>query len=339
MRRTGRLFEQICQRDNLREAFAKSVRGKKFSADASEFSQSLEENLNRLAKGLALAKLTVGQFHQFVIHDPKMRIITAPCFSERVLHHAIMNICEPIFERNLISDTYACRQEKGRLKGLQRAFEFTHRSEAYLQLDIRKYFDSISHELLIARLRRLFREPRLIDLFVQIIASFRSELGVGLPIGALTSQHLANNYLSQFDRFVKEELRVKSYVRYMDDMILWGESPRHLRDVAVQCRTFLQEQLRLTLKSETQINWTRHGLNFLGCRLFPTHITLNRRSKIRFQRKLKKLESGLLEGTYSEDEAQQRGEAMLSFTMAGDVKSWRWRNHVLQKSVVDDQMA
>ena len=339
MRRTNHLFDKICDLRNLREAYLRAVSGKRFSKVAREFAENLDENLNRLSVDLQTGTTRFGQFHQFVIHDPKMRIITAPSFTERVLHHAVMNVCEPVFERSMITDTFACRRGKGRLKALARASKFTRRSPAYLKLDIRKYFDSISHEILLARIRRLFREPQMIELFSRIVGSFRGGLGRGLPIGALTSQHLANGYLTPFDRFVKETLRLKCYVRYMDDMVLWGGSPMELRTIADRCQDFLKTQLQLDLKVAPQINWTRHGLDFLGCRLFPTHMVLNRRSKLRFQRKIRWLELQRELGIISESEIQQRAEAIVAFTKAGGVKSWQWRNRVLQQCSVDDRKA
>ena len=166
----------------------------------------------------------VGRFSQFVIHDPKERIITAPCFAERVLHHAVMNVCEPKFEQWLINDTYACRVGRGQGAALSRAQQFARRFPFFLKIDVRKYFDSISHEILLSRLDLLFKDRRLLDLFERIVHSFRGNLGRGLPIGSLTSQHLANFYLGWFDRYAKETLRLKGYVRYMDDMALWADS-------------------------------------------------------------------------------------------------------------------
>ena len=171
----------------------------------------------------------MGRFRQFVIRDPKERIISAPPFAERVLHHALMNVCEPHLERWLIPDTFACRAGKGRDRRSRSRRHFAGRFPFFFKLDIRKYFDSVPHDRLLDRLARRFKDRPLLDLFGRIVRSFRASLGRGLPIGSLTSQHFANFYLGWFDRFVKETLRLRGYMRYMDDMALWADDRATLR--------------------------------------------------------------------------------------------------------------
>jgi hypothetical protein len=332
MKRAGNLFERIVDRDNLRLAFSKAVRGKRDRRDARNFAEDLEANLQAMRQGLLRGNVPVGRFHQFVIHDPKERVITAPCFEERVLHHAIMTVCEPVFERWLIADTYACRVGKGRLAALERARAFARRFTVFLKLDIRKYFDSISHDELLRRLARLFKDRRLLDLLERIIRSFRGSIGRGLPIGSLTSQHLANFYLGWFDRFVKEHLQVKGYVRYMDDMALWTDSTREMSACLAAGREFLAGELHLELKESPYLNRVRHGMDFLGCRVFPSHLTLNRRSRIRFRRKLSALESGFETGRFNELDLQQRATSLVAFTACGGVSSFHFRSRLLQRA-------
>lgn len=329
MKRHSHLFEKILDRDNLRLAFLRALRGKRHRPDARLFAADLDRNLAALAERMSDDSVELGRCHQFVIRDPKERVITAPCFEERVLHHAIINVCEPLFDRWLIFDTYACRVGKGREAAVRRAQEFARQSPAFLKMDVRKYFDSISHEVLLDGLRCFFKDPRLLRLFARIIGSFRAVSGRGLPIGSLMSQHCANFYLGWFDRFVKERLRVPGYVRYMDDMVLWGRSTRQLADLRDQCSAFLSLELRLELKP-TFINHTTVAMEFLGCRLFPTHVTLNRRSKVRFRRKLAALEDAYDEGLIDEGTLQERATALIAFTRAAGAASWRFRQAVLQ---------
>jgi len=339
MKRTGNLFEKIVDRANLRLAVSKSLRGKRDRPDARHFTGHLEANLQAMAAGLQAGTYPLGRYRQFVIHDPKRRIITAPCFAERVLHHAMMNVCEPVFERWLIDDTFACRAGRGRLAALERARRFAGRFDFFLKLDVRKYFDSVPHGELLARLARLFKDAKLLDLWGQIVHSFRPAVGRGLPIGALTSQHMANFYLGWFDRFVKEQLHIKGYVRYMDDMVLWGLSSNALTRVHKQCEEFLKEQLGLSLKGTPHINRSSRGMDFLGCRIYQRHMTLNRRSRQRFRHKLAAIESLYEGGHIDERELQSRATALTAFTETPGLSSWRCRRRVLEQLAVSGQKA
>ena len=334
MKRVGQLFDAIADRENLRWAFWKASRGKAASRAVRAFAADLDGNLFRMGRGLRNGTMELGRFDQSVISDPKQRIITAPRFDERVLHHAIMNVCEPVFEHWLIRDTYACLRGRGREAAIAKARLVSAREDFFLKTDIRKYFDSVSHDILVARLGRLFKDRRLLDLLERIVRSFRGSSGRGLPIGSLMSQHFANFYLGWFDRFVKETLRVRGYVRYMDDMLLWGSSAAALRDALGRCRTYLEEQLLLEFKPEPYINRTRHGVDFLGCRVFPDHVILNRRSRRRFADKLRDLEQRFLDGEIGEDELQARGTSLVAFSLAAGAKSWHFRRAVLKQCPV-----
>ena len=334
MKRTGNLFEAILDRDNLRLAVSKALRGKRERPDARRFLARLDQNLVKMAAGVRAGTFPLGRFHQFIIHDPKERIITAPCFPERVLHHAMMNVCEPVFERWLIDDTFACRVRRGRLAALQRAQGFAGRFPFFLKLDVRKYFDSIPHDNLLDRLARCFKDGRLLGLFDRVVRSFRGAIGSGVPIGSLTSQHLANFYLGWFDRFVKERLRITGYVRYMDDMALWANEKSDLRQALRHSACFLHDELGLELKPWPYLNRTDHGTDFLGCRVLREHTTLNRRSRVRFRRHLRQLEKAFEAGSLSEGELQERATALAAFTRTDGISSWRFRQRVLEHLAV-----
>jgi hypothetical protein len=339
MKRVGNLFETIAEYDNLRLATARALRGKRHRPDARRFVAELDLNLLAMRRELLAGTIPLGHSHQFVIHDPKRRIITAPCFPERVLHHAVMNVCEPVFERWLIDDSYACRRGRGRIAALCRAARFTQEFAFFLKLDVRKYFDSIPHDRLLARLERLFKDHQLLDLFGHIVRAFRGSIGTGLPIGSLTSQHFANFYLGWFDRAVKERWRIRGYVRYMDDMLLWSHSKLELQQSLANAIEFLRNELGLEVKSHPYLNRSRHGVEFLGCRLRQDGVTLSRRSRVRFGRKLRAIERQFLAGEIGERELQQRATALLSFTTAGGVTSWQFRRAVLQETPVSGHEA
>jgi retron-type reverse transcriptase len=329
MKRTGQLWERILDRDNLRLATAKAVKGKRQREDARGWCAELEANLARMAAELRGGTFAVGRFHQFVIYDPKERIITAPCFAERVLHHAIMNVCEPYLDRWLIHDTYACRTGKGRIAALARARQFARRHRFFLKMDIAKYFDSVSHDRLLRLWQRRFKDARLAELVERIVRSYRGAGGCGLPIGALTSQHLANFYLGWLDRYCQETLRIPGYVRYMDDIVLWADDSRWLGQAQRALERFLADDLVLRLKERPYRNRTALGMDFLGCRVFASHMVLNRRSRVRFARKLKDLEYARQLGTWSDAELQCRGRALVAFTQTPGLLAWRFRAKTL----------
>ena len=327
-KRVGLLFERIIEPDNLRLALRKALRGKRSKTDAIAFA------VDALGDDLQTGRMDFSEYHQFPIRDPKERWITAPSFRLRVAHHAIINVCEPVFERHLIPDSFACRVGKGRLKALERAREFAGRRAFFLKMDIRKYFNSISHTVLIKQLERRFKDKRLLDLFWRIIESYGGRHGRGLPIGSLTSQHFANLHLSDLDRLIKERLRAFGYVRYMDDFVVWGNSSAQLRDALNAIRMYLGEELKLALRPEPYINRSAHGMDFLGCRVYPWGLKLNRASRTRFGRKLTVLERSYLAGRIDEAELQQRGTALTAFTTTPGLASWRCRQAVLKRSPV-----
>jgi hypothetical protein len=334
MKRVGHLFERITGWDNLLEAVHRASAGKRHRRETQEFCESLNMNLLRIQEQFAAESFRFGRFHQFVIHDPKRRTITAPCFEERVVHHAIINVCEPFFDRFLIDDTFACRHGRGRPPALARAMEFSRRYSHYLKMDVRKYFDSIHHSTLSKLLERRFKDERLLRLLRSIIDCHEASDGCGLPIGSLTSQHFANFYLGWLDRFVKEELRVEGFVRYMDDWLIWGSSRHELRERYDSVQSFLKEHLALSIKLPVIEN-TKRGISFLGCRVFSDYIILNRRSKHRFRSRLKELNSGLQQGTMDGAEFQQRVLATVAFTRAGGTRSWKYRRQCLESMTVD----
>ena len=335
MKRVGGMYEPILELDNFLVAFHRAARGKRYRAEVREFQDGLPNWLASIADRLSRGSFAFGRFHQFLIHDPKERIITAPCFEERVVHHAIMNVCEPVLDRWLIDDTFACRIGRGREAAVVRAMQFCRAQPWCLKLDVRKYFDSIDHDRLLSLLTRRFKEVPLQELFHRIVRSFRGAQGMGLPIGSLMSQHFANFYLGWLDRYVKEALQVRGYVRYMDDMLLWGDDRRELQHFQGECERFAGDELRLEFKP-AQIRRVERGISFLGCRLFPTHVELNRRSKQRWQRRVRFLEKAYRLGLLSDLDLQKRLTSLTAFAKSGRMRSWKFRTSVLKPSRVDE---
>lgn len=268
------LFEAICAFDNLLLAARKAQRGKRYTAKVANFNHRLESGLFTLREELQLKYYRPEASRQFAIYDPKPRIISAPSYRDRVVHHAICNIIEPIFERTFISDSYACRAGKGTHAAVGRLTRGM-RSNAYvLQCDIRKYFPSVNHEILKGLLRRKIACPDTLWLLELIIDSsspveealiylpgddlFTPHLRRrGLPIGNQTSQFFANIYLDPLDHFIKETLHVHDYLRYCDDFLLLAKEKSTLWRLKREIVDFLSEKLRLLLHPTKQ--WVRPG--------------------------------------------------------------------------------
>ena len=183
---------------------------------------------------------------------------------------------------------------------------------------------------------RRFKDRRLLDLFGRIISSYQVGPGRGVPIGSLTSQHFANFYLSGLDRFVKEDLKPGGYVRYMDDFVVWADGNARLATMRDRIGEFVERELSLTLKPEPYINRSRRGMDFLGCRVYASHVALNRRSRVRIRRK-SRLEFEYREGLIDEMTLQQRASALVAFARVGSTVSCAWRSRALQSLSVDGQ--
>jgi RNA-directed DNA polymerase len=248
-----------------------------------EFAASWQERLEALRQSLLMGGWMPRGFTRFVIHEPKERTIHAPCFEDRVIHHALVDAAMGDFERWMVDDTYACRRGRGHAAAVRRAEEHARRHGWFLKLDVRKYFDSIPHVELMSALERRFRNQGVQELWRRIVMGYEANPGRGIPIGSLTSQMLGNFYLMGVDRACLEEMRVGGYVRYMDDMALWGAKDllERAKDVVVA----RLEGLGLELKGNWHLQPTWRGMEFLGLRVYPDGCLLSRRSRRRMIRK------------------------------------------------------
>ena len=239
MHRVKHLFEQVCSMRNLRLAAKEALRGKRSRLPGATFFMEMEKELPALHEELHDGTYRHGGYHYFWIHDPKDRLVAAAPFRDRVVHHAIVRVIEPIFERRFIEDSFACRKGKGTHAAMRRALHFARGHKYALKCDVTKYFPSIDHVVLMELVGRVLGDRRVVNLLACVLGShadaeiqewpegaglFDYETRrTGLPIGNLTSQFLANVYLNPLDHLVKHDLRVRGYVRYMDDFLLFGD--------------------------------------------------------------------------------------------------------------------
>lgn len=323
MKRAGDLISKISTIDNLYLAWTKTIRGKQDKPAVLRFRENFHENIRALSDDLREGTKTWGPYYCFTIHDPKERVIKVAPLEDRIAYHAIMNVCEPVFERQQIFDSYACRKGKGQFAALDRAKAFSRKSPFFLQLDVRKYFDSVPHEILKSKLGRLFKDRVLLRLFTRLIDSYETTPRNGIPIGSLTSQFFANMYLAYLDHFIQEELRCGRYVRYMDDLILWGER-EELKDWYCQIEVFCRETLQISFKPFI-LNRCGHGVSFLGHRVFPGRLLINQRSKKRFSRKVREALEEFRAGYLTESEFLIKIETLISFISHADTEALRRR--------------
>jgi hypothetical protein len=328
IRRSKVRFEDILTEVNFRIAFYKAAKGKRCRAAVRSYQSNLTANIRRTISALNTDSFRFGECHRFLIHDPKKRLISAPRFEERVVHHAIMNLCESVFDRFLIFDSYASRVGKGRIAAVQRALKFSGQFPIAMKLDARKYFGSIEHRRLLFFLERRFKSTRLLEVFRKIISSHEDGLGVGLPIGSLISQHLANFFLGHMDRFATENLRVGAYVRYMDDIVIWGDNCASMRAIEKEMCCFGTDLLGIELKP-AQVGNVATGLDFLGARIYPDHFELSSKNRRRIAKRFRVLCRYWRLGVLSDDELQRRLNSMISFSLAGGTKSWRFRSRMV----------
>ena len=289
-------------------AWRKARRGKRYQMVTSQFEGNLDAELLRLHEELATETWQPGGYRSFTVHDPKRRKISAAPFPDRVVHHALVNVIQPIYERTFIDDTYANRVGKGTHKALDRCTQYMRRFKYVLQCDIQQFFPAIDHAILKDVLRRKIADEAVLRLCGKIIDSGVGVLAEeyqmryfagddllsvnrprGLPIGNLTSQFWANVYLNPLDQFVKHTLRCHGYVRYVDDFLLFADDKKTLHEWRDAIIAFLAGY-RLTIhENRAHPHPVAQRIPFLGFTVYPTHRRLKKIRGIRYRRHLKGL--------------------------------------------------
>ena len=315
MKTEKNLFEKICDYNNLKLAFYKASRRKQSSGSYLYFRRYSDTNLELIHKQLSNQTYTIGNYRQFTISDPKERLITAAAFEERIIHHAIINVLELIFEKQFIYHTYACRKGKGTHSAIKYAQKCCANSKYFLKLDVKKYFDNIDHTILKQKLCRIIADDRCLSLLFAIIESYSTSEGKGVPIGNLTSQYFANYYLSGLDHYVLENLKTKSglkyYMRYMDDMIIFADTIEVLRKVFDDVNDYVEKKLNLMLKPPIYGS-IKNGLPFLGSLIHSDKIVLLREKQRLKKKKIKKIDYLVRTGRITQEKASERITAILA---------------------------
>lgn len=340
------LFDKVTNPLNIWWAYKDAARGKRYKPSAALFEYELEKNLIEIEGELKNETYLPGGYYSFEIQKPKRRLINAAPFRDRVVHHALMNVIEPLFERQFIFDSYANRKGKGTHAALDRCTHFLRRHKYVMHLDIRQFFPSIDHEILLSMLSRTIGDRRVMSLVGKIIASgagiqageyemryfpgddlFASQRPRGLPIGNLTSQHWANVYLNELDQYAKRVLKCRAYIRYVDDILLFADDKHTMHEWRDAIIEFLQ-LLRLTIhETKAHPRPSHTGVSFLGFQVFPNYRRLKPANGYKFQRRLRKI---LWEGAIRNRKVRAGLVAWINHASYGD--TWNLRSSILNQA-------
>ncbi len=293
------LWKELCSYGNLLEAFKKASKHKTVKPYVQEFEKNLKGNLIQLRIDLLFYSYRPKPLETFILHDPKTRTISKSAFRDRIVHHALCNIIEPLFEKSFIWDSYANRKGKGVLKAIQR-FDFFKQKVSkngckhffVLKADVSHYFDTVDHSILLEIVKKKVKDKRIIWLIKQILNNYHTSQGRGMPLGNLTSQFFANVYLNELDQYVKHKLQIKYYIRYVDDFVILHNSKMFLEGLKERIEEYLSNNLSLKLhKEKTKVIPMSRGVGFLGFKLFLYHRLLKKKNKRKFLRKMRELEA------------------------------------------------
>ncbi|MBA3945513.1 MAG: RNA-dependent DNA polymerase [Herpetosiphonaceae bacterium] len=352
MKTYRQLWDHVHTFDNLWLAFHRARRGKRGNGHVAAFEYNLERNLFELQHDLQAGTYRPSGYRHFYIWEPKQRKISAAPFRDRVVHHALCNIIEPIWERRFIHNSYACRIGKGTHAALDRAQEYARRYRYVLQGDIVQFFPSIDHAILRSLLTRRIADDQVLGLIDLLLASGAGvldseytpqwfpgddlltpfERARGLPIGNLTSQFWGNVYLHELDTFVTQTLRCGAYVRYADDWLVFADDKQTLHGWRDDIAQFLHGLRLLLHERKTQIYPVATGIPFLGFRLYPTHRRLKRPNLVRFKRRMRALMQEYHSGHLPLDRVTASVRGWVAHAVHGD--TYRLRSRVLNDIVL-----
>jgi hypothetical protein len=339
------MWQEIIDFENLYVAFRKAAKGKRKNPDVANFESDLAENLLRLKAEMSSGSYRPGNYHSFWIHDPKQRKISAAPFRDRVVHHALCNIIEPFFERKFIYDSFANRTGKGTHRALDRSTQFLRKYQYVLPLDIVQFFPHMDHQILMQTISNTIHDEKVLHLCQQIIDSgigihpqipqyfpgddlFSALRPIGLPIGNLTSQFWANVYLNPLDHFIKRQLLVPGYVRYVDDLLLFGNSKQECWQWLQACTDFLAGLRQHFHTGMAQPRPTYCGIPFLGFQVFPDYRRVKRRKAVHARRTLQQKAKQYKQDEISLDQMRSSVHGWINHVRYAD--SWGLRKAILR---------
>lgn len=331
-------YERLCSYDNIDWAHRRARKGKTLKPYVIEFEKNLKENLLQLRIELIMQTYQPKKLETFILRDPKTRKISKADFRDRVIHHAICNIIEPSIDKTFIHDSYANRLGKGSLNAIKR-FEFFSRKVSknnttacyVLKADIKHYFKTVKHKILLDILRRHIKDENIMWLITIVLENHQTDkIGEGMPLGNLTSQFFANVYLNELDQYIKHELKAKYYIRYVDDFVILNHDKEELEENKQKIDIFLKKELSIELHPEkTRIMNIKQGVPFLGIKIFPHHKALLSRNKRKFQNKLRQLKKKYNDKNIGREQVIECFQGWLTY--ASNAESYKYRRQITSK--------
>ena len=303
MKRKGNLFAKIVAMENIDKAFHNAAKGKHWQRQVKVAEENKEALLVELQQSLIGHTFHTSPYKTKWIYEPKKRLIfILPFYPDRIVQHAVMQILEPLWDKLMIHNSFACRKGKGQHKASDVCKKYAMKYEYCVQCDIRKFYPSIRHDLIKTLLRRKIKDKELLWLLDDIIDS--AEGGKNVPIGNYLSQWLGNLFMNELDTYVKQELKVKAYLRYCDDFLFFGDDKEVLKDVADKAEQFCNDVLDLQLSKKSLFH-TWQGVDFVGYRHFHSgKVLVRKRTAQRIMKKLKRLPDKLKHGRIGREKAR-----------------------------------
>lgn len=341
------LYKELCSYKNLEFAFKKARKGKTQKGYVIEFEKNLDENLLKLRFELLLHAYQPAPLKTFILRDPKTRKINVSEFRDRVVHHAICNTIEPIFDKRFIYDSYANRKFKGVHAALKRFDYFKRKITANgrklrnarnnnqvtgfaLKADIKHYFETVDHEILINLISRKIKDKKVLWLIRKVINRYDTKNpGKGMPLGNLTSQFFANVYLNEFDQFIKHKLKLKYYLRYVDDFVIFHNSKKRLEKYKNEINSFLRDKLKLELHPQKcKIIPLHRGVNLLGFRVFYYFKLLRKSNLNKMLRRFEQFKRDYKQDLITADEILESMQGWIAY--ASTANTYKLRQKIMK---------
>lgn len=291
MKTYTKLWEDFISVDNFIKAYKDARRGKRKQKSVTDFNEQWSLKLYALMKLVKDGDFHTSLYRSMKIYEPKERIVyKLPFNPDRIVQHAIVNILAPILENKFIKDTYACIPNRGQIKASQRCMNAVRRNKYCLKCDIRHFYPSIDQRILSDMYHEIIKDNRFMEIVDDVIFSFKG--GKNAPIGNYLSQWSGNFYLSKLDDFVKRTLKVKDYIRYCDDFMLFSDDKKFLKICKREIEDFIKRNLLLSF-SKADIFDVKQGVDFCGYRHFNNFILLRKSTKLRQVKKLNKIKDDI----------------------------------------------